>query len=152
MVNGLMMVSFSLFNLYMMEIEQNLNFMFIQRGKKMKWLEKYLSMQVPYWIMGELNCHAKDEAIENFIKLNNLAIYEIKDVINIIKKYDYDKDLNFIKEEDIQIGKKFKSEFTNNVCEIVNIVNDKLIVKFENNLAVIKKDIFRKYLLKEVRQ
>ena len=118
----------------------------------MKWLEKYLSMQVPYWLMGEINYYIKDETIENFVKLNNLAIYEIKDVINIIKKYDYDKDLNFIKEEDIQIGKKFKNEFNNNVCEIENIVNDKLIVKFENNLAVIKKDIFRKYLLKEVKQ
>lgn len=118
----------------------------------MGWLEKYLRMQVPYWLMGELNCYIKDETIENFVKLNNLAVYEIKDVINIIKKYDYDKDLNFIKEEDIQIGKKFKNEFNNNVCEIENIVNDKLIVKFENNLAVIKKDIFRKYLLKEVKQ
>lgn len=118
----------------------------------MGWLEKYLSIQVPYWLMCELNYYVKDETIENFVKLNNLAIYEIKDVINIIKKYDYDKDLNFIKEEDIQIGNKFKSEFSNNVCEIVSIVNDKLIVKFENNISVIKKDIFRKCLLKEVKQ
>lgn len=99
-----------------------------------------------------MNLHINQIALENFVKLNNLAICEIQDVINIIKKYDYDKDLNFIKEEDIQIGKKFKNEFNNNVCEIENIVNNKLIVKFENNLAVIKKDIFRKYLLKEVKQ
>lgn len=118
----------------------------------MGWLEKYLSMQVPYWLMGELATYIIDETIDNFVKLNNLAIYEIQDVINIIKNYDYDKELNFIKEEQIKIGNKFKSEFTNNVCEIVNIVNDKLIVRFENNLAVIKKDIFRKYLLKEVKQ
>lgn len=115
----------------------------------MEWLEKYLSMQVPYWLMGELATYIIDETIDNFVKLNNLAIYEIQDVINIIKNYDYDKELNFIKEEQIKIGNKFKSEFTNNVCEIVNIVNDKLIVKFENNLAVIEKDKFKKYLLKE---
>lgn len=118
----------------------------------MGWLEKYLSLHVPYWLMGELNCYIKDETIENFVKLNNLYIYKIEDVINIIKNYDYDKELNFIKEEQIKIGKKFKSEFTNNVCEIVTIVNDKLIVKFENNISVIKKDIFRKYLLKEVKK
>ena len=117
----------------------------------MGWLEKYLSMQVPYMLMGELTIFVKDETIENFMRLNLLSSYEICEVINIIKKYDYDKDLNFIKEKDIQIGKKFKSEFTNNVCEIENIVNDKLIVKFENNKAVIKKDIFRKYLLKVVK-
>lgn len=118
----------------------------------MGWLEKYLSMQVPYWLMGELTDYIKDETIENFMRLNHLSSYEICDVINIIKNYDYDIELNFIKEEQIKIGNKFKSGFTNNVCEIVNIVNDKLIVKFENNLAVIKKDIFRKYLLKEVKQ
>lgn len=116
----------------------------------MGWLEKYLSMHVPYRLMGELTIYIKDETIENFMHLNHLSSYEICDVINIIKNYDYDKELNFIKEEQIKIGNKFKSEFSNNVCEIVNIVNDKLIVKFENDLSVIEKDIFRKCLLKEV--
>ena len=116
----------------------------------MGWLEKYLSMHVPYWFLGELTDYIEDETIENFERLNRLTTFKICDVINIIKNYDYDKELNFIKEEQIQIGNKFKSEFSNNVCEIVNIVNDKLIVKFENDLSVIEKDIFRKFLLKEV--
>lgn len=118
----------------------------------MGWLEKYLRMQVPYWLMGELNCYIKDETIENFVKLNNLASYEIKDVINIIKKYDYDKNLNFIKEEKIKIGNKFKSGFNNNVFEIVDTVNEKLILKCKNEIMVIDKNKFRKYLLKEVKQ
>lgn len=42
----------------------------------MGWLEKYLRMQVPYMLMGELNCYIKDKTIENFVKLNNLVVYE----------------------------------------------------------------------------
>ena len=118
----------------------------------MGWLEKFLRMQVPYMLMGELTIFVKDETMENFVKLNNLAIYEIKDVINIIKKYDYDKDLNFIKEEQIIIGNKFKSEFNNNVFGILDIVNEKLILKCKNKIRVIDKNKFRKYLLKEVKQ
>lgn len=119
----------------------------------MKWLEHYLRMQVPYMLMYEITTYVIDETIENFIRLNRLASYKISDVVNIIKKYDYDMDLNFIKEEDIQIGKKFKSEFSNNVCEIIDIVNDKLILKWRKyGTFDIDKNEFRKHLLKEVKQ
>lgn len=118
----------------------------------MGWLEKYLRIQVPYMLMGELTIFVKDETIENFMRLNLLSSYEICEVINIIKKYDYDNDLNFIKEEKIKIGNKFKSEFNNNVFEIVDIVNEKLILKCKNKIRVIDKNKFRKYLLKEVKQ
>lgn len=118
----------------------------------MGWLEKYLRMQVPYMLMVELTIFVKDETIENFMRLNHLSSYEICDVINIIKNYDYDKELNFIKEEQIKIGNKFKSGFNNNVFEIVDTVNEKLILKCKNEIMFIDKNKFRKYLLKEVKQ
>lgn len=118
----------------------------------MKWLEHYLRMQVPDMLMYDITVYVIDETIENFIRLNRLATYKVSDVVNIIKKYDYDMDLNFIKEEDIQIGKKFKSEFSNNVCEIIDIVNEKLILKNKDKTFSIDKKEFRKHLLKEVKQ
>lgn len=117
----------------------------------MKWLEHYLRLQVSDMLMCEINIYAINETIENFINLNRLATYKVSDVVDIIKKYDYDMELNFIKEEDIQIGKKFKSEFSNNVCEIIDIVNDKLILKHKDKTFSIDKKEFRKHLLKEVK-
>lgn len=117
----------------------------------MKWLEHYLRMQSTDMEMYDLITYVIDETIENFIRLNRLSTYKVSDVVNIIKKYDYDMELNFIKEEDIQIGKKFKSEFSNNVCEIIDILNDKLILKHKDKTFSIDKNEFRKHLLKEVK-